>query len=120
MLETGREYTIDRGSYKGQKRLEFDHVTIQIKYPCGSWLRLAGTFESVDSEGNSLYVITEPVGFPWGTEGYRLTIGDSLLFGLTLEDSHYRPGQGGFRASPELMTDIIEELAGCNILSSPK
>jgi len=33
LLETGREYTIDRGSYKGQKRLEFDHVTIQIKYP---------------------------------------------------------------------------------------
>jgi len=33
LLETGREYTIDRGSFKGQKRLEFDHVTIQIKYP---------------------------------------------------------------------------------------
>lgn len=33
LLETGREYTIDRGSYKGQKRLEFDHVTIHIKYP---------------------------------------------------------------------------------------
>ena len=33
LLETGREYTIDRGSYAGQKRLEFDHVTIHIKYP---------------------------------------------------------------------------------------
>jgi thymidylate synthase len=33
LLDTGREYTIDRGSYEGQKRLEFDHVTIHIKYP---------------------------------------------------------------------------------------
>jgi thymidylate synthase len=33
LLETGREYTIDRGSYEGQKRLEFDYVTVQIKFP---------------------------------------------------------------------------------------
>jgi thymidylate synthase len=33
LLETGREYVIDRGSYAGQKRLEFDYVTIQIRYP---------------------------------------------------------------------------------------
>ena len=33
LLEAGREYTIDRGSYEGQKRLEFDYVTIHIKYP---------------------------------------------------------------------------------------
>lgn len=33
VLEVGREYTIDRGSYKGQKRLEFDYITIHIKYP---------------------------------------------------------------------------------------
>lgn len=33
LLETGREYTIERGSYEGQKRLEFDYATIQIKYP---------------------------------------------------------------------------------------
>jgi len=33
VLETGREYTIDRGSFMGQKRLEFDHVTVHIKYP---------------------------------------------------------------------------------------
>lgn len=33
LMEAGREYTIDRGSYKGQKRLEFDYITIQIKYP---------------------------------------------------------------------------------------
>lgn len=33
ILEEGYVYTIDRGSYAGQKRLEFDWVTIQIKQP---------------------------------------------------------------------------------------
>ncbi len=33
ILEYGREYIIERGSYKGQKRLELDYVTIHIKYP---------------------------------------------------------------------------------------
>ena len=33
LLEMGREYVIERGSYEGQKRLEFDHVTIHIRYP---------------------------------------------------------------------------------------
>lgn len=28
-----REYTIDRGSYEGQKRREFDFVVLQIEYP---------------------------------------------------------------------------------------
>ncbi|KKM18339.1 hypothetical protein LCGC14_1666680 [marine sediment metagenome] len=32
-LEVGRDFTIDRGSYKGDKRLEFDHITIQIQEP---------------------------------------------------------------------------------------
>lgn len=33
LLETGREYTVGRGSYQGQKRLEFDYVTVHIRYP---------------------------------------------------------------------------------------
>jgi thymidylate synthase len=33
ILERGRTYTIDRGSYQGQKRLEFDYITVHIKYP---------------------------------------------------------------------------------------
>ncbi len=32
-IETGREFIIDRGSYTGQKRLEFDYIIIRIKYP---------------------------------------------------------------------------------------
>ena len=33
LIETGRQYVIDRGSYEGQKRLEFDYVTVHIKFP---------------------------------------------------------------------------------------
>lgn len=33
ILETGHKYQIERGSYAGQFRLEFDYVTIHIKYP---------------------------------------------------------------------------------------
>lgn len=32
-VEQGREFKIDRGSFKGQKRLEFDHATIHILFP---------------------------------------------------------------------------------------
>ena len=33
ILEKGRTYTIERGSFEGQKRLEFDYITIHIKFP---------------------------------------------------------------------------------------
>ena len=33
MLEEGSVFTIDRGSYAGQKRLEFDNIVIQIQHP---------------------------------------------------------------------------------------
>jgi len=33
ILEIGKKYVIDRGSYEGQQRLEFDYVTIHIKHP---------------------------------------------------------------------------------------
>ena len=39
ILDNGREFIIDRGSYAGQKRLEFDYVTINIAQP---FLRDAG------------------------------------------------------------------------------
>ena len=29
----GREYTIDRGSYEGLKRKEFEYAVIKIEYP---------------------------------------------------------------------------------------
>ena len=33
LLDKGYEYTIDRGSYKGQKRLEYDYVVVRITHP---------------------------------------------------------------------------------------
>ncbi len=33
ILEKGRTYIIDRGSFKGQKRLEFDYITVHIRFP---------------------------------------------------------------------------------------
>jgi thymidylate synthase len=33
ILEKGRKYIIDRGSYVNQQRLEFDYITIHIKHP---------------------------------------------------------------------------------------
>jgi len=32
-IEKGRSFQIDRGSYVGQRRLEFDYITINIKHP---------------------------------------------------------------------------------------
>ncbi len=32
-IELGRDFIIDQGSYEGEKRLEFDHITIHIKSP---------------------------------------------------------------------------------------
>jgi thymidylate synthase len=33
ILEEGSVFTIDRGSYAGQKRLEFDWINVQVEYP---------------------------------------------------------------------------------------
>jgi thymidylate synthase len=32
-LENGRQWTVEEGSYEGQKRWELDHITIHIKHP---------------------------------------------------------------------------------------
>jgi thymidylate synthase len=33
IIDKGHRYQIDRGSFQGQERLEFDYITIQIRYP---------------------------------------------------------------------------------------
>ena len=33
IIDSGYKYTIDRGSFEGQQRLEFDYITVQIKHP---------------------------------------------------------------------------------------
>ena len=32
-IEEGKDFIIDKGSYEGEKRLEFDYITIHIKKP---------------------------------------------------------------------------------------
>lgn len=33
IIDFGQKYKIDRGSFEGQERLEFDYITVHIKYP---------------------------------------------------------------------------------------
>ncbi len=33
IIDKGYAYVIDRGSYEGQKRLEFEYVTVHVRYP---------------------------------------------------------------------------------------
>jgi thymidylate synthase len=33
LLECGKEYMVERGSFQGQRRLEFDYVTVHIRFP---------------------------------------------------------------------------------------
>jgi len=33
IIENGHRYIIDRGSFEGQKRLEFDYITVHIRHP---------------------------------------------------------------------------------------
>lgn len=33
LMDHGHEYVIDHGSYEGQKRLEFDYITVRVKFP---------------------------------------------------------------------------------------
>jgi len=33
MIERGHRYVVDRGSFAGQERLEFDYATIHVRYP---------------------------------------------------------------------------------------
>lgn len=33
IIDKGHRYQIDRGSFQGQERLEFDYITVQIKHP---------------------------------------------------------------------------------------
>ncbi|BCT55915.1 hypothetical protein [Dehalococcoides mccartyi] len=53
VLTNGYEYTIERGSYSGQKRKELDMITVHIKNP-----------------GNPLYLMFHPVCPPPSTMEY--------------------------------------------------
>jgi thymidylate synthase len=80
MIDEGRVYKIDRGSFAGQKRLEFDYVTIQIKNP-----GLGNLVPSIP-EGHS---IDPPVA-----QGYCEDYSQQYLMGHELADNEsYTYGQ---------------------------
>jgi thymidylate synthase len=54
--EPHREYLITRGSYKGQWRREFDHITVQIKNPGASPLPLIPESYGVPSPTSEEYI----------------------------------------------------------------
>ena len=33
IIDHGHKYVIERGSFEGQERLEFDYITVHIKHP---------------------------------------------------------------------------------------
>jgi len=72
-----REYTIDRGSYAGQRRREFDFVTLKIEYP-----------------GSRPLVPDTPIGIPAPTtqaylEGYL----PYLMTGIKAPEEEYTYGE---------------------------
>lgn len=91
ILEEGRVHIIDKGSYVGQKRLEFDYVTIKINYP--------GTIPLLP-QIEAHYGIPNPVAddylddyLPYlmtdGKEpGEDYTYGERLVAGAILYDRH--------------------------------
>ncbi len=88
MLEEGRVFKIDRGSYAGQKRLEFFNVVIDIKYP-GAQLLLPqipeqyGIPNPVDSDYLNSYL-------PYLMTG-ELKEGESYTYGQRLTKERLDP-----------------------------
>jgi len=88
MLEEGAVFKIDRGSYAGQKRLEFDWITIKIQYP--GVLPLLPQIEAH-------YGIPNPVKddylddyLPYLMTG-ELNPGESYTYGQRLTKAPFRP-----------------------------
>lgn len=81
IIEKGHIYTIDRGSYQGQRRLEFDFVTIRVKKPSHQIIPVIPEGMSIPSptdmnyiQGYLSYLLT---GTKTGTEDY--TYGERLV-----------------------------------------
>lgn len=78
-IEEGREFIIDKGSFEGQKRLEFDYVTIQITQP---WV------EPLLPKVNPLLGFPDPV-----EEGYLDDYLPYLMTSAEKEGESYTYGQ---------------------------
>src|SRR5512137_152461 len=81
ILDKGHVYTITRGSYEGQKRLEFDFVTVRVKNPGHQIIPIIPEGMSIPAptdmdyiQGYLSYLMT---GQKTGTEDY--TYGERLV-----------------------------------------
>lgn len=81
ILENGHVYTITRGSYEGQKRLEFDFVTVRIRKPSHQIIPIIPEGMGIPAptdmdyvQGYLSYLLT---GAKTGTEDY--TYGERLV-----------------------------------------
>lgn len=76
-----KKYTIDRGSYKGQVRLEFSYVVMKIRYP-GSLPMIPETPEGVPAPVDGKYVeeyLARYIMSDVRAEGEEYTYGERLV-----------------------------------------
>jgi thymidylate synthase len=105
-VEKGREFIIDRGSYAGQKRLEFDYITVKIKMP---WI------DPLEPQLPGQYNIPDPV--PEGYLGeylpYLMTgkkkVGESYTYGQRICMCPIREGQASRYLHGDMATILIQE-----------
>lgn len=100
ILEEGTVFTIDEGSYAGQKRLEFDYITIKINYP--------GT-NPVLPQIEAHYGIPNPVedNYIYGGEGYDRSYIEYLMTGRKEPGESYTYGE---RLSKANLFDYTRDL----------
>ena len=95
-IEHGREFTIDQGSFAGQKRLEFDHITVQITHP--------GTLPLLPKL-NPLLNIPDPVA-----EGYLDEYLPYLMTGEIQDGEAYSYGNRICKVNPFVLEDVNSDL----------
>jgi thymidylate synthase len=110
ILEKGHVYTIDRGSYEGQKRLEFDFVVVRVRKPAHQIIPIIPEGMSIPAptdmdyiQGYLNYLIT---GVKTETEDY--TYGERLV-GPEVKTKQDTQGKGMTKELP-LRINQIEEV----------
>jgi thymidylate synthase len=118
ILEEGSVFTIDRGSYAGKKRLEFDWITVRVKHPSDRPLvpRIESHFNVPNPVADDyiekdylLYLMTADLkpGESY-TYGQRLT-GYPISYPLNIKHTGYWPN---------ILISEIDELADLGIISN--
>jgi thymidylate synthase len=94
ILDKGHVYTITRGSYEGQKRLEFDFVVVRVKKPSHQIIPIIPEGMSIPAPTDMNYI-----------QGYL----SYLLTGAKTETEDYTYGErlvGRLQTSPDIIKDM--------------